>query len=71
MYSIIRMWFNGARRVIETGLTLEQAQAHCSDPQSSSRTCTDKAGRQRTRRTGPWFDGYTDEKNPKGRRRQS
>jgi hypothetical protein len=68
MYSIIRMWQNGARRVIQTGLTLEQAEAHCRDPQTSSRTCTDKAGRQRTRRTGAWFDGFTDEKNPKGRR---
>ena len=70
MYSIIRIWANGARRVVDTGLTLEQAQAHCKDPETSSSTCTNKAGKDRTRRTGAWFDGYTDEKNPKGRRSQ-
>jgi hypothetical protein len=25
-----------------------------------SRTCTGKTGRERTRKHGPWFDGYTD-----------
>lgn len=46
------------REVIVRGLTLEQAQAHCSDPETSSKTCTTVAGQDRTRRLGPWFDAY-------------
>jgi len=45
-YKIIRHRFNGGKRTIITGLTLEQAQAHCNDP--------------KTRGDG-WFDGYTTE----------
>lgn len=57
-YRIIHMFFKGGKRVIEKGLTLEQAQAHCKDPETSSRTCTKSAGRKRTEQRGPWFDGY-------------
>jgi len=59
-YKIVRHYFKGGKRTIETGLTLEQAQAHCSDPETSSRTCTKAAGKRRTKRMGAWFDGYTD-----------
>jgi hypothetical protein len=58
MYKIIRMYFRGGRREIARGLTLEQAQAHCTDPETSSSTCTKAAGKRRTRLRGPWFDGY-------------
>lgn len=59
-YSIIRFYLNAGinRRIIKRGLTLEQAQSHCNDPETSSSTCTSKVGRQRTRRVGAWFDGY-------------
>lgn len=58
-YKIVRLFRDSGRSVvIKTGLTLEQAQAHCSDPETNSSTCTKKAGKQRTRRSGPWFDGY-------------
>ncbi len=59
-YSIVRMYFNNATasRVMRTGLTLEQARAHCSHPETSSSTCTNSVGRDRTERMGPWFDGY-------------
>lgn len=60
-YSIIRYYQRGGRRIISTGLTLEQAQAHCNDPETSSRTATSSAGRKRTRVMGAWFDGYTEE----------
>lgn len=60
-YRIVRMVFKGGKRVISRGLTLEQAQAHCKDPQTSSRTCTTYDGRMRTKRNGPWFDGYEKE----------
>jgi hypothetical protein len=58
-YKIVRRYDRArTRRTIATGLTLEQAQAHCSNPETSSRTCTNRTGRARTRRLGPWFDGY-------------
>ena len=58
MYRIVRMYFKGGRRVIKSGLTLEQAQAHCQDPETSSSTCTKARNVQRTKARGPWFDGY-------------
>ena len=60
-YKIVRMYFQGGKRVIERGLTLEQAQVHCSDPETSSTTCTTSVGRRRTTQRGPWFDGYSEE----------
>lgn len=62
-YKIIRMYFNTdiPNRTIARGLTLEQAQAHCNNPETSSRTCTKAAGKRRTKRLGPWFDGYSEE----------
>lgn len=60
MYRIIRFYesANIRRRIIDTGLTLEQAKAHCSDPETSSSTCIKAAGKARTKRLGRWFDGY-------------
>jgi hypothetical protein len=60
MYRVVRFYREAhiRRRVIETGLTLAEAQAHCKDPETSSSTCTKAAGRRRTRRMGAWFDGY-------------
>ena len=60
-YKIVRFYLKHGRRTIETGLTLEQAQARTTDPDSSWKTCTTSAGRQRTKRMGPWFDGYMKE----------
>ena len=57
-YRVVRMYFRGGKRTIARGLTLAEAQAHCSDPEASSSTCTTSAGKARTRRMGPWFDGY-------------
>jgi len=58
MYKIIRFYLKGGKRTIVTRLTLEQAQAHCEDPETSSSTCTKAEGKRRTRRMGAWFDGY-------------
>lgn len=62
-YKIVRMYFrdNVPKRTITRGLTLEEAQAHCKDPETSSRTCTKPAGVRRTRKLGAWFDGYEKE----------
>ncbi|NBW77018.1 MAG: hypothetical protein EBR34_14650 [Sphingomonadaceae bacterium] len=61
-YSIVRNYFNkpGRGRVIARGLTLEEAQAHCSNPETSSSTATSATAKARTRRMGPWFDSFTD-----------
>lgn len=58
MYKIVRHYFKGGKRVVKRGLTLEQAQAHCKDPETSSRTCTKAHNVRRTAQRGPWFDGY-------------
>jgi hypothetical protein len=60
-YKIVRGYFRGGHETIVKGLTLKQAQAHCRDPETSSRTCTTEEGLERTARKGPWFDGYEEE----------
>lgn len=47
-YKVVRFFKNpedGVREVQATGLTLEEAQAHCQDPASRAHD-------------GSWFDGY-------------
>lgn len=58
MYKIVRNYFKGGKRTIATGLTLEQAQAHCQNPETSSSTAKSSAAKKITQRMGPWFDGY-------------
>ena len=60
MYQIVRFYQNSRirRRVILTGLTLEEAREHCNDPETSSSTATGSEAVARTRRVGAWFDGY-------------
>lgn len=60
-YKIVRNFLRAdtwPKRTIKRGLTLEEAQAHCSDPETSSRTCTSWEKRRITKQRGPWFDGY-------------
>lgn len=61
LYKIIRFFKDGGNRVVDRGLTLEEAQAHCRDIQSSSSTATSATAKRRTRLHGQWFDGYDDE----------
>jgi hypothetical protein len=67
MYKIVRMFFNDDIRdlTIKTGLTLKEAQSHCRDKETSSSTCKNKSGIERTAKFGAWFDGYTDQKGGK------
>ena len=64
MYKIIRFYYGNGysswsnSRIIKRGLTLEQAQTHCQDKETSSSTCTLYEGRKRTQTLGKWFDGY-------------
>lgn len=64
-YKIIRRYFDYERhrpRTIARGLTLEEAQRHCQDSETSSRTATSSTAKARTRRCGAWFDGYERER---------
>ena len=55
-YKIVRFFSdNREREDKETGLTLVEAQTHCQDPETSSRTTTTDD------EPGTWFDGYTEE----------
>ena len=67
-YKIVRHYYDngkwmesGRNRTIESGLTLEQVQAHCGDPETSSSTCVTAKRKAYTRKVGEWFDGYTAE----------
>lgn len=58
-YKIVRHYQRGFQQeVLKTGLTLEEAQAHCNDPETCDKTCTRPENVQRTAEHGPWFDGY-------------
>jgi len=58
-YHILRKYRDGhPSELIAEDLTLEEAQEHCSDPETSSRTCTTTEGITRTNLKGPWFDAY-------------
>lgn len=58
-YKIVRHYFQGGKRVVRRGLTLSEAQNHCRNPETSSSTATTASSKRRTRRMGPWFDGYS------------
>lgn len=61
-YKIVRHFQRTNRKqVIERGLTEAQAQEHCSNINTSSSTCWSTSALERTKRSGPWFDGYTEE----------
>jgi len=61
-YKIVRKYQGDhPDELVDENLTLEEAQAHCSSKETSSRTCTSKEGRARTREFGEWFDCYYEE----------
>jgi hypothetical protein len=57
-YKIMRFYFKGGARILHRGLTLAQAQKHCSDPETSSRTAVLPLAKARTEKFGAWFEGY-------------
>lgn len=58
IYRIVRFYRRGGSRTIARGLTILEARAHCSDPETSSSTATGAKARAIARRMGPFFDGY-------------
>lgn len=63
-YKVLRFFEKDGKGplTIKAHVTLEEAQEHCRDPETSSRTCTSAAGRRYTEKHGAWFDGYTDDR---------
>lgn len=63
-YNVDRVYFRrpGHRRRILSNVTLEQAQVHCKDLNTSSSTAWKTSAVNRTKRYGPWFDSYTEVK---------
>lgn len=57
-YKIVRFFARGGKRTIKTGLSLEQAEKHCEDPETSSTTAKSAKARRYTAERGPWFDGH-------------
>jgi len=58
-YKIVRYFYKSERcTIVARNLTLEEAQAWCKDPDTSSKTATSRNAKQRTARYGAWFDGY-------------
>lgn len=61
-YKVVRMFFRGGNRTIKKDLSLQEAQEHCKNIEASSKTAVSKAGVSRTKKSGPWFDGYEEMK---------
>lgn len=63
-YMIVRFFLRGSRKpIIARGLTREEAEAHCNDPETSWKTAKGKSARALTRKRGPWFDGMTTDRD--------
>jgi hypothetical protein len=61
-YRIVRMYKNdNPNQVIKENLSLEEAQEHCRDEETSSSTCSMLKNIEHTRKYGDWFDGYEEE----------
>ena len=58
-YNIVRFYKRSYRKsTVRQRVTLAEAQAWCSDPETSSSTAKSAAARRRTKLVGDWFDGY-------------
>ena len=57
-YNIVRFYQNHNRRIIARNVSYDAAREHCSNPETSSSTCTKPHNKARTRKLGAWFDGF-------------
>lgn len=60
-YEIVRFYFKGSPEVLQTGVTLEEAQEHCNGPEASWQTAKSADAIKRTETHGMWFEGYREE----------
>jgi hypothetical protein len=59
-YKVFRKFFKTGRKfTLIPSCSLEVAQAHCKNPESSSSKCTSKNAKRRTALYGNWMDCYT------------
>lgn len=58
MVEIVRFYADGYPAEVIAECTLAGAKEHCENPETSSQTCTTQEGLLRTRKKGPWFDGW-------------
>lgn len=63
-YKVIRFFkedpsLNGM--VVKSGLTIEEAMAHCNDTETSSSTAVSSMSLDITEKYGEWFDGWTED----------
>ncbi len=64
-YKIIRFFRDHDEKwMIKGGLSLDQAQAWCTDKETSSETAVSPAARKLTEDMGPWFDGWSEHITP-------
>ena len=62
-YRIVRLHKDSPERtVLSRGLTLEEAQTWCRNPETSSSTCEGETGKAYTEIHGAWFDAYEEER---------
>lgn len=59
-YELVRYYqdLDVENEVIETGLSLEDAQEVCNNPETSSKTCTTPEALAITAQYGAWFVGF-------------
>ncbi len=62
-YRIVRFYQSPSHgsETVMGDLTLEEAQEHCQDPESTRTTETGDGAVELTRRVGAWFEGYREE----------
>lgn len=59
-YEIVRIFYDGTRKTIKEGLTLNEAKEHCSDPETASHTCSEET-RKTVGSNQIWFDAFYEE----------
>jgi len=62
LYKVVRYSMHAGKRTIQAGLYEEECQKICHDPETSSKTATSAKARKLTKRIGPWFYGYTEDR---------
>lgn len=62
-FKVVRMYRDHPEYdfTVKSHMTLEAAQKWCSNPETSSSTCTEAEAVERTKNHGPWFDCFVEE----------
>jgi hypothetical protein len=62
-YKVVRYFADESKpnETVLDGLTLDEAKEYLGNPETSSKTATGPVAKARTRKHGPWFEGFTEE----------